>query len=329
MTAIQPTSPVVGAVPAYSELPELGDSGERSSWGVFGPDDEFGCLNFQTRESVSNSAREVRAGRVVNLNLPLGEPQPQFWASRTEPVQRITVSKTTRDEYIDNLNTQVSSQIDGFGHHRFKGFGYYGGRQDEHLDERGELSIHRWAERGIVGRGVLVDVAGHLARTRGSSIVEERLAIGPELLDETLDAQGTIVDEGDMLLVRTGWLGWYRALPAAARTELADRWTADRRLATLPGISPSTETAAWLWDNRVSMLALDNPTAETVPYLREEGWAHHRLLVLLGLPLGELWELDALATACTDEQRWSFLLTVAPLNMPGGIASPANAYAVL
>lgn len=47
-----------------------------------------------------------------------------------------------------------------------------------------------------------------------------------------------------------------------------------------------------------------------------------------GMPLGELWDLEALAIACEEEKRWSFFLTSAPLNNPGGIASPPNAVAI-
>lgn len=328
-TPVPATDKLGDGLPTYDQLPILGNSNERSSWGVFGESDEFGCLNFQTSVSVQRGSAEVRSGTVINLNLPLGEPQPQFWASRTKPEHRVSVSRTVRDEYIDNLNTQVSSQIDGFAHHRFRDFGYYGGRQDEDIDLRGELSIHRWAERGILGRAVLLDVEAHVRRKSGSSIVEQRLAIDPDLITATLEEQGTVIEPGDMLLIRTGWLGWYRGLSEKDRNDLAARWTEDRGLATLPGISPSVNSARWLWNSRVSLLALDNPTAEAIPYRREEGWAHHRLLVLLGLPLGELWDLDALGQACSDAGRWSFLLTTAPLNIVGGVASPSNAYAVL
>jgi hypothetical protein len=50
------------------------------------------------------------------------------------------------------------------------------------------------------------------------------------------------------------------------------------------------------------------------------------LIGLLGMPIGELWNLDALA-AGTADRRWSFLLTMAPLSL-GGVGSPANAIAL-
>ena len=42
------------------------------------------------------------------------------------------------------------------------------------------------------------------------------------------------------------------------------------------------------------------------------------------MPIGEPWNLDPLAA----DRRWSFLLTVAPLSVVGGVGSPANAIAM-
>jgi kynurenine formamidase len=319
------TYPTSDGIPSFDELPTLGETGERHSWDVFGRQDELGCLNFITSAEVVAATAEVRTGEVVNLNLPLGQPQPQFWADRAAPqYSPLHNSPNIRDDYIDKLYTQGSTQWDGFRHLRYRQYGYYGGRQDDALDVDGELGIDVWAQRGIIGRGVLVDVPGYM-----TVAPDERLPIGPQLIEAILDAQGTIVRPGDILVVRTGWLEWYLRLDAGVRTELAARLTKDRSSAALPGLDPSREMTAWMWNRRVAAAAVDNPTAETVPYIREEGWAHHRLLVLLGLPLGELWSLATLAASCRREQRWSFLLTTAPMNIPRGVASPANAYAVL
>ena len=46
------------------------------------------------------------------------------------------------------------------------------------------------------------------------------------------------------------------------------------------------------------------------------------------MPIGELWGLDALSGECELQKRWSFFQTRAPLNVPGGIASPPNVLAV-
>jgi hypothetical protein len=51
---------------------------------------------------------------------------------------------------------------------------------------------------------------------------------------------------------------------------------------------------------------------------------HQRCLSLLGILLGELWDLKALAHACRAGRQYSFLVTSSPLNFPGAVASPAE-----
>jgi kynurenine formamidase len=317
-----------GDIPAFAELPALGDTGERHAWEVFGAGDELGCLNFIGPPAVAAAAAEVRSGEVINLNLPLDEPQPQFWAGRGLLRHHRVNKGNTRDDYIDGFELQGSTQWDGLRHQRFRQYGFYGGRQDQQLDA-GELGIDAWARRGVVGRGVLVDVAGHLAAAGSPLAPQERFPIGPALLETVLAAQQTEPRAGDILLLRTGWLGWYRGVPRAERDAMAERLDADRSQIALPGLDPRRDTAAWLWDHRIAALAADNPTVETLPYRPEEGWAHIRLIPLLGLPIGELWVLDELAAACRRAARFTFMLTAAPLNLPGGAGSPANAYAIL
>ena len=51
-------------------------------------------------------------------------------------------------------------------------------------------------------------------------------------------------------------------------------------------------------------------------------------LQLFGLPLGELWDLDALVDDCAAAATYDAFFTSAPLNMPGGVATPPNAIAI-
>jgi hypothetical protein len=46
------------------------------------------------------------------------------------------------------------------------------------------------------------------------------------------------------------------------------------------------------------------------------------------MALGELWPLGDLAADCADDGVFECLLTSAPLNGRGGIASPPNALAI-
>ena len=55
---------------------------------------------------------------------------------------------------------------------------------------------------------------------------------------------------------------------------------------------------------------------------------HTVALVAMGLHLLDNLDLEALATACAEEGRWEFLLTVAPLVLRRGTASPVNPIAL-
>jgi hypothetical protein len=59
-----------------------------------------------------------------------------------------------------------------------------------------------------------------------------------------------------------------------------------------------------------------------------KGILHHRALFLMGLPLGEMFNLEELAEDCARDGVTEFMLTSAPLNLEGGIASPPNALAI-
>jgi hypothetical protein len=40
------------------------------------------------------------------------------------------------------------------------------------------------------------------------------------------------------------------------------------------------------------------------------------------MPIGEMWDLETLSRVCKEQKRWTFFLTSAPLNVPGGVGSP-------
>src|SRR5581483_5845928 len=126
----------------------------------------------------------------------------------------------------------------------------------------------------------------------------------------------------DVLVVRTGWTGWYSALPSGERAHVT---------ATTPqaGLAPVERTAAWLWDHHVAAVAADNLSLEVMPLAFEEGkFLHFWLIPCFGMPIGELFWLDDLARACAADGRWTFQLVSAPLNLRGGVGSPPNALAI-
>ena len=73
---------------------------------------------------------------------------------------------------------------------------------------------------------------------------------------------------------------------------------------------------------------LTNPGLEVSPGDRAVGSLHRRLIPLLGMALGEFFDLDNLAAACASDSRWDFLIVSAPLHLIGGVGSPANAVVI-
>jgi hypothetical protein len=62
---------------------------------------------------------------------------------------------------------------------------------------------------------------------------------------------------------------------------------------------------------------------------RADGFLHYRLIPLLGMAVGELFALDALAEHCARTGVYERLLVAAPIQKVGGVGSPANAVALL
>ena len=322
-------------LPSYDDLPIRAGLPPGSSWGVWGDGDVLGCLNLLTPDRVRAGVDAVRDGVTFALNLELELPDPPLFG-RSAFVHDVAWlrNQAGHDDSLSQFNTQSSSQWDGFRHIRHPLHGFYGGVADE------DHGVHHWARRGIAGRAVVCDVARYLAAQGRPIDCSTTDVIEPDDVVGALAAQGVDVETGDILLVHTGWVSWYRSLDADGRRAMA----ADRSFRA-PGLAPGTATARMLWDLHVAAVAADNPAVEVWPpgsnlgaeqaaAMREdptrahEHFVHFSLLPLLGLPLGELWDLGALADACAVDARWTCLLTSAPLNLSAGVASPPNAIAL-
>jgi kynurenine formamidase len=312
--------------PKFTELPFVEGTEERHAWDVWGRDDNLGSLNRIGPEQIRAASRLVRSGQIIPLTLPLNEPDPGIFPRRTAYEHDVEMTRNGRDDKIDNLYLQFSSQWDGLRHVKFRDHGYWGGRDEADLDRGDDLGIDKWSERGPMGRGVLVDVARYLA-AQGSPIVpDERFEITGELIGQVAAAQDVEFRPGDFLVLRTGWMEWYRALPKAKRDEL--RGTVGNGMAT-PGLESSKSTAEFLWDNGIVSVAADNIACETLPVDREKGFLHRRMIPLLGMAIGEFWYLPDLSEYCAGSGHYDFMLVSAALRIPRGVGSPANAYAIV
>jgi hypothetical protein len=313
-------------LPNFDELPIKPDYPPHSAWGVFGDDDQIGTLNLLTPERVTAGARLVRTGQVFALNWELELPHPPLF-NRT--ALRHTINQRRRnvfDDVYDNFNTQSSSQWDGMRHFGHRHYGFYNGvTEDQIADETNARNgIHNWARRGIAGRGVLIDF-GRFAAAHGIAFNPgERYGITAEQLQAAADWQGLRFQTGDILLMRTGWIEWYYTLNEEQRTQITQPGALQ-----IAGLEQCEDSLRFLWDNHFAAIASDNPDFEAYPPADpQEGLMHGVIIGLWGMPIGEMFQLDALAAACAADRRYEFFFTAAPLNKLGGVASPPNALAI-
>ncbi|WP_029431130.1 cyclase family protein [Blastococcus sp. URHD0036] len=315
-------------------------SPELSNWGVFGDDDQIGTLNFLTRAAVLRGVAAVRLGDRYPLSLPVDQPRlpgSGAWAFKPEappyrkPAHRINDARYGLVGNDDSLTiaTQGSSQWDALIHSGADEDGvdgvFYNGVPRSAVDADGfahRNGIDQVARVGIVGRGVLLDVARMVAGGAADPL-PPGYVITPEETEACARHQGVVVESGEVVCFRTGWAEAYLAADDARRGALL----AGRDAAGNPGqagISP--DHAAMAHAQRWAAVVADNAAVEAVPLAQPP--AHVRMMRDLGLTFGELFQLGDLATACAADRRWEFLFVAAPLWIPGGMGSPANAVAI-
>ena len=321
--------------PKRAQLPVVAGTPEGSAW-FWGGSDELGRLNLLTPQRVQRATGEnVKTGCVVSLNLSLSEPSPPLFGRRPFEHRINSIGKGAFDDETTS-NTQSSSQWDGFRHFADPKSGcFYNGIVSEEIegedveDEGGSersrrLGIDAWSRRGIVGRGVLLDVYSW-AQTHNSYDPFTQHPITATDLKACAESQGITFETGDILLIRTGWLERYNSL---TKEEKQDRSTWDLMKHQYAGLEASEGMKDFLHDSYFSATAADNPSLEVWPASSWEASLHAALLPLWGVPIGELWDLEALSQKCRQENRWTFLVTSSPAYIPGGVGSPPNALAL-
>ena len=317
-------------VPPYAALKARTDVPSGSAWGLFGSDDELGTINLLTADRVREAAHSVRSGRTFSLDWPVNAFDPPTSAARRPAVHTIFAKQpNSRDDYLDSFYLQGSSQLDGLRHQRHAEHGFYNGRTDALIRPGTEtLGIQKWADHGIVGRGVLLDVDAFVRAHRGALDHAAGEAFDVALLDQVAAAEGVVLRKGDILMIHTGWSRFYiDDLDFSGRAALAK----DMHSA---GLRQSVETIEWLWDHHVAAIAADNVAVECVPAVPESPFEssqrlmHSELIALLGLCVGELWRLDELAADCANDRIYECMVVSVPLNLVGGVGSPSNAVAI-
>jgi kynurenine formamidase len=203
----------------------------------------------------------------------------------------------------------ASSHLDALCH-VFQGGQMYNGHPASDVKSTGaRRNTVMTLKEGLAGRGVLLDVP----RALGKAFIDPDHLTAVAELEAAEAAHGVKVGKGDIVLVRLG--------RDARRGSIEDQAVA--------GLDPAV--AAWLHARQVAVLGGDGvhdpiPSGRCAP-----GWPmpiHMVGLVAMGLHLLDNLDLEAVSEACIEAGRWEFLLTLAPLRVPGGTGSPLNPIAM-
>lgn len=291
-----------------------------SNWGRWGAEDRLGTLNLITPEKALQGCASVQQGRVVSCARAID------FATRPrgieEPVAPLHLMQATGEAAAEGdgftsdwvglpLHGLSLTHLDAHAHALWNGRTYNDQPASAITAARGAGSgpVHL-AAQGVVSRGVLLDVA----RARGV----EALSAGARVSAQDLSAAERLAEvelqPGDVALVRTG-----STPPANVPLQ-----------AEVPVSGLTASALPWLRERDVAVLMTDTGTdALPSPYARLSAPVHSVAIVAIGLWIVDNCLLDALAEACAEARRWSFLLMLAPLALKRCTGSPVNPIAVL
>jgi kynurenine formamidase len=315
---------------------------ELSNWGKWGKDDQAGTVNLITNAKRKAAAALVREGVSVSMSLdadlpkegPTSPPPPgpaggaarggapqgargaggggierATWtlASRPPGPEPRDVAAYVVDTISVSYHGNNTTHLDAPSHLYYKGQIYNGYPQTSYTDRGAGKDDAMIFKNGILTRGVLFDIP----KLKGVPYLGDDEPIYAEDLEAWEKKAGFRVESGDALLVRTG--RWVR---------VKEKGPLDLNRAT-PGLYASC--VKWLRERGVAILGSD--VVQDVRPSRVEGVnqpIHQMCLRALGLPLIDNADLEALSEAAAQRRRWTYLLTMNPLRVPGATGGPVN-----
>jgi kynurenine formamidase len=300
------------------------------NWGRWGDDDEIGSLNFLTPAEVLRGVSHIKSGQVYTLQRLIGDPKGDpVWPGRSPATRTMIMDEATWDapdapsypgglHYADDkieAFLQGSTQYDALGHV------WYGGQIWNGYDARttvgglDKASVEPIAQRGVVGRGVLLD----MARFRGKDNLDMGETFTHEDLEACAQAQGHTIEPHDILLLRTNFLRLFFQDEKAFYENFNE-----------PGLTYSPELVNWFHQKEIPNLVTDTIANETT-YEPQSGIAlplHCALMRNLGVTLTEICDLEELAASCAEDGQYTFLYAAAPLKVHRATGSPVNPLAI-
>jgi kynurenine formamidase len=293
------------------------------NWGRWGEDDVRGTLNLITPEHLRRAASLVRTGRSISMSLPVDivagpdNPNPAIhymtqlhdWDIGSGQVRFAT------DFLGMNFHGDCHTHIDALCHIAYDDQ-LYGARPAASVTSRGAeaLAMDDYAH-GIVTRGVLLDIP----RLRGVPYLEPGEAVTRAELEEAERAQGIEVQEGDALVFRTGH-----------HRRRLDRGPWDNSYDGEGKAGLHVDAVPWMHERGVAVFMPDGD-GETVPSTVDGILypIHPLQVTAMGMAVSDSLDLEDIASACADEERWEFMVVASALRLPRGTGSPFNPIAIL
>jgi kynurenine formamidase len=298
-----------------------------SNWGKWGPDDELGSLNYLDAAAVLRGAQYIKKGEVHTLQVQMGHPHGDpVWPGRSGIDRSNVMDESNWDgtdapafpgglHYADDKATlflQGSTQYDALGHVWYDGKIWNGYDCRTTVGELKKASVLPIAEKGVVGRGVLIDMARH----RGKDWLDKGETFDHNDLEAAAKAQGVSIEQRDVLLIRTGFMkAWY----SMSQEQFYDGFNE-------PGLTYSRQLVEWFQQKEIPNLVTDT-IANEVTYEPDTGIAlplHCALMRNLGIAMTEICWLEKLADACAGDGQYAFFYAAAPLKVVGGSGAPVN-----
>jgi kynurenine formamidase len=306
-------------------------AGSPSNWGRWGPNDQVGSLNFLTQSQVLRGVRAVKQGKVFTcgeqIGSAVGDP---IWPGR-QPASRTNVrDKSYYDdgrvkafpggvEYADDQITmflQGSTQFDALGHVWYDDKVWNGYSASETIGGMAKASVLPIAERGIVGRGVLLDMAAY----KGKFALDKGDLLGLDDLLNCAKKQGVTIEKHDILCLRIGFL------------QLRLKQTQEQFYKDFnePGLTYSPELVDWFHKMEIPAFCTDTISneCELDPAVGVQIPLHCSLMRNLGIAFNEICNFEELAPDCQKDGQWDFLYVAAPLKVTDATGSPVNVVAI-
>jgi kynurenine formamidase len=297
-----------------------------SNWGRWGADDERGTLNLITPAKRLQATSLVRDGLVVSCARTIGYqpavdnvmPARHFMLSSGEVEPDHGLGWAATDAFLLQPHGISMTHLDAPSHvlvrtDSSKPWTIYNGKPAKLVTTAQGATVCsiELAGGGIVSRGVLLDIP----RLRGVPWLEGSDPVFPEDLDAAEAAQGSRVEAGDVLFVRTGF--------PRRRLELGPRPVSEGICALQAACLP------WLRERDVAVVGADTGN-DVFPFQYPSlgGPVHSIGIGAMGLWILDNPDYEELSETCARLGRWEFQVVIAALKLANATGSPVNPLAL-